>query len=50
MLAQRLAALTHHAYQRRSLQRLFRGRKVLGKLILKGASRLDAFSGYPVQT
>ncbi len=49
MLAQRLAALTHHAYQRCSLQQLFRGRKAPGKLILKGASRLDAFSGYPVR-
>src|SRR5690606_35954435 len=49
-LAQRLAALPHPTYLRRSLRRLFRGLAAQGDLILKEAPHLDAFSGYPVRT
>ena len=44
-----LTAFTHPAYQRRGLRLPFRG-LLPGHLISRGASRLDAFSGYPVRT
>ncbi len=44
-----LTALPLPAYRRRSLRRLFRGLPP-GDLILRVASRLDAFSGYPFRT
>ena len=38
----RVAALSHPAYRRGGLPRLFKG-----ELVLRLVSRLDAFSGYP---
>ena len=38
--------LQHPAYQRPSLEQLFRRPKSQGNLVLEDASRLDAFSGY----
>ena len=42
--------LTLAVYQTRSLREAFRSDKRMGYLILGGASRLDAFSGYPFRT
>jgi hypothetical protein len=42
--------LPHPAYPRRRLRRTFGQFKLKGELVLRGASRLDAFSGYPVRT
>ena len=45
-----LPRVHRHAYPRGGLPRTFRSLKDSGALILGGASRLDAFSGYPVRT
>ena len=48
MSAEHIAVLTPHSYLPRSLQGVLLISE--GYLILRGASRLDAFSVYPVQT
>ena len=48
MSAPHIAALPPHAYLPRTLQGVFGF--LLGYLILRGASRLDAFSVYPCRT
>ena len=45
-----LRCVHRHAYLRCGLQRTFRSLQDSGELILGKASRLDAFSGYPVRT
>ncbi len=45
-----LPRVHRHAYPRGGLPRTLRSLKDSGALILGGASRLDAFSGYPVRT
>ena len=45
-----LLRVHRHAYLRCGLQRTFRSLKDSGEFILGKASRLDAFSGYPVRT
>jgi hypothetical protein len=45
-----LRRVHRHAYLRCGLQRTFRSLQDSGELILGKASRLDAFSGYPVRT
>ena len=49
-LASYITALPHPAYQPRSLRGPFSELKAQGRTHLEGASRLDAFSGYPVRT
>ena len=48
MSAEHIAVLTPHSYLPRSLQGVLLISE--GYLILRGASRLDAFSVYPVRT
>ena len=45
-----LPRVHRHAYPRGGLPRTLRSLEDSGALILGGASRLDAFSGYPVRT
>ena len=49
-LATALTDLPHPAYQTRGLQVVFRGHNAPGELILRHASRLDAFSDYRYRT
>ena len=45
-----LVSFTHYCASTPSLSTWWSSTALKGELVLKGASRLDAFSGYPVRT